>query len=747
MAFKNQHSLMLLRITRWIYLECEKFFNKLSIYFHSQVCLMDQNFLPTKQDNLDVKIKCSAISEAVVMNAEIVESISNLFKADVFLQTTKQIDTDKLLNSAATISLSVGDNTHYFSGIIDQASFENIVTASKAKVGNILYIRIVPTLSRTKFSQKYRSFQEQTAKDIIQKILKEHNIVNSKMNLKSAGNVKREFCVQYGESDFHFISRLMEEEGMFYYFEQVDNQDILHISDLSSACSKIKTALKIRKYSTSATVTPDSVYNVSFQNSIGTKKIEAFSYNDQKAEVITGMFSDSSDKTKFVEKEFFDPAFTEKGTGNDITKIMTECENSISKKLTGCSYCPEIFAGSIFNISGSATEKHNGEFLTVSVRHYINQIPEKTDTPIYYNSFIAIPRNIPFRPTRTHLKNRIFGCQTAVVTGISEEEIFCDDESRIKVKFHWDSRTKNDEKSSCWIRVAQTWAGNNFGSLIIPRVGMEVVVQFINGDPDQPIVVGCLYNGVNKTPNGYAKDQKTVSTFKTNSTKGNGFNELRFNDKADEEEIFIHGQKNVNSIIENNFTETLNEGSKSVTLESKKQPVEHSLHIKKGNNILTLNEGDYVIVLDKGNQSVTIKEGNQTIVLSKGNLKVDITGSLSIKASDDINIETKGALNLKAEKAISIDSKDAVSLNSAKDLKIGCLKMSATAKTAMELSALTFKCESKTTMQFDALSVKITAKTVLDLTAMAAATVKATAMLQLQGTAGIALQGAMIKLN
>lgn len=706
-----------------------------------------QSGLPIKQDNLDVQIICSAIPEAVVIKAEITEALSNLFKADVFLQTTKQIDTEKVINSIATISLNIDDKEkRYFSGIVEQVSFENVPSHISSKTDNILYIKIVPTLTRSIYSKKYRSFQELSSKDIIQKILKENNVSNLKINLKSAGNNKRIFSVQYGESDFHFISRLMEEEGMFYYFDHKKNEDTLHISDVSSSLTKIKTEIKIRKVSTNATISPDSAYNVSFSNSIGTKKIDSFSYNELKAEVVSGA-SSSSDKTKLAEKEFYDQLFIEKAIGNDISKTLLESENSLTQKLTGNSYCPEIYSGSIFKITGSITESHNGEFVAVSVKHFINQIPDNIDTPIYYNSFVAIPAKTPFRPIQSHFKNRISGCQTATVTGTSGEEIFCDESARIKVKFHWDSRTKKDEKSSCWIRIAQSWAGNKFGSLVIPRVGMEVLVEFINGDPDQPLVTGCLYNGVNKSPSNYAKEKNTVSTFYTNSSKGKGFNELRFNDKAEEEEIFIHAQKDINSVVENSVSETLNNGSKTITLESKKDPTEHSLLIKKGKNTITLNEGNYTVVLDKGNQTITLKDGNQTITLSKGDLKVDVSGSISIKASKDINIESEGAVNIKSTKATSIDSKDVIDLKAVKDFKFDCMKCSGKAKMAMEFSALSLKADMKTTVEINGLSVKVAAKAALELSAMAAATVKSTAMLQLQGTAGVALQGAMIKLN
>lgn len=700
------------------------------------------------EDRYMVYMHNALISDAVVIRAEIDEQMSNLFRADVYLQTQEQIDTEKLLNTASTLAIEIDkQNLRYFSGIIEQATFENVVSTDKVNNGNILHIRLAPTLARMQYTKKYRAFQEQTAPDIISSILKENNIINTQMSLSNQTRARRTFCVQYGESDFHFVSRLMEEEGIFYCFDHKNNMDVLQVLDTSAACKRIKTELKVRKYSTNATITPDSVYNVSFSNSIGTKKVEAYSYCDEKSEVISGAYFDTRDKTKLGEKEIYDPLFSEKNTGNDITKIMFEEENSLTKKLVGNSYCPEIYAGSIFSISGSNTEKHNGEFLTISVKHYINQLPDMTDTPIYYNSFVAIPSNIPFRPAQTHFKNRIFGCQTALVNGTSDEEVFCDSNARIKVKFHWDSRTQQNENSSCWIRTAQIWAGNNFGSLIVPRVGMEVLVQFINGDPDQPIIVGCLYNGINKAI-GYAKDNKAISSFRTNSLQTkNGFNELSFNDKKDEEEIFVHAQKDMNLVIENNVQEVLIEGSKKTVLESQKAPTENSLTIKKGKNSVTLNEGDYVVILDKGNQAITLKDGNQTITLSKGNLEIDVTGEISIKATKDISIETDGELCVKSGKNMTLNSGNKIGLKASSDLKIDCAKLSANAKSTLELIALSFKCNSKTSAQIDGIAINISAKATLNISASAVATVKSASMLQLQGTGGVAIQGAMVKLN
>ena len=724
--------------------------------------------LPEKQDNLDVKIICSAIPEAVIIKAEIIESVSNLFRCDVFLQTSKQIDIEKVVNSTATVSLFIDQNTtRYFSGIVEEASFENLPSTIVTKSENILYIKIVPTLALLTYSKKYRSFQELSAKDIIQNVLKENGISNVKMNVTSSGTEKRTFCVQYGESDFHFVSRLMEEEGIFYYFKHESGKDTVVISDSSATSEKTKLPLRIRKSATNADLTPDSVFNVSFSNSMGSKKIDCFSYNETNANIIKGTSEDSSDKTKVGNKEFYDALFFEKTAGDKLSKTLLEADNSVIKKLTGASYAPELYSGCIFQIDGSSTKSHNGEFFLVSIKHSINQLPTEVDTPIYQNSFIAIPSKTSFRPSQNHFKNRIVGCQTATVTGSANEEIFCDENARIKVKFHWDSRTQKDDKSSCWIRIAQTWAGSKFGSLVIPRVGMEVLVDFINGDPDQPLVTGCVYNGVNKPPSDYPKEKNTVSTFYTNSSKGQGFNELRFNDKAKEEEIFIHAQKDMNSVIEDSVTETLNIGSKTITLESRDKPVVNSLTVKKGDNKITLNEGNFTIVLDKGNQSITLTEGNQKITLTKGNQQITLTegnqettltkGNQTITLKDgnqtitlskgNLTLDVTGNISVKASQNISIEAGGSISVKATKDFSLNAMKNSMKADTSFELSGMTIKAQAQTNLDISGTIVKVAAQAALNISAMAAATISSSAMMTISGSAGVSLSGAMIKLN
>ena len=704
--------------------------------------------LPRSQKNLFITINHSLVKDAVVMRIEGEEGISELFRFDVFLQTNNDIDINKIINTTATIKIELEEQKKaFYSGIIEKASFENIPSTISTKTDNILYIRISPTLCKAKYNVRYRTFQEKTAQEILKSVLKENGVSNLKMDLRSAGKKSREFCVQYGESDFHFISRLMEEEGIFYYFEFDDEKDTLVLSDSSISAKVFQTELKIRKHSTNATLTSDSLYNVSFSTEIGIEKVNSFSYNVSKATVVSGESSDSKEKYKIGSREIFDPVFLDKSSGDSVAKISLECDNATLKTLQGYSYNPYILSGNIIKISGSRSNFHNGNFFIISMKHFINQISDDQNAPVYHNSFVAIPSNVSFRSSNRHLKNRIYGCQTATVTGTSGEEIYCNEHGSIKLKFHWDSRTKADEKSSCWVRVSQDWAGKSFGQVITPRVGMEVLVEFVNGDPDQPLVVGCLYNGINKPPENYPSNRKTASTFYTKSYKAQGFNELRFDDKTDAEEIFIHAQKDFNYTIENNRTGIINEGSNKLTLESKKDPVENVLLIKKGSNKITIHEGNYVVVLDKGNQSITLKEGNQNIKLSKGNLDVNITGNITIKASENIKIEANGTIDMISQKAMSFDSKDSISTKAAQDFSLSCSNSSQSAKQKYSVSCINYSTKANANLEISGMTAKLSATTSLNISSNASANISATAMMNISGTATLALKGGMIKLN
>jgi len=304
----------------------------------------------------------------------------------------------------------------------------------------------------------------------------------------------------------------------------------------------------------------------------------------------------------------------------------------------------------------------NDEYVVYRVRHKIAQTQLKNDSGeaaydrTYENNFWAYPSKEKCKPELTQNKPRIHSLQTATVTGPEGEEIYSDKYGRVKVKFHWDSRGEEDDKSSCWIRVAQNWAGSSWGGLVLPRVGMEVVVSFMDGDPDRPLIMGCVYNGDNMPP--YEATENTKSTFMTNSSKdGAGYNELCFEDKKDSEKIYMHAQKDMNVVIENERTEEIVEGDDTLT-------------ITAGSKTISLDgKGtSYLVEIKDGDKDLEIKKGNHTITLSKGDLTIDVTGKIDIKATDNITIESMKKVMITGKTGVDIKS-DANITNKAKNIE------------------------------------------------------------------------------
>ena len=237
--------------------------------------------------------------------------------------------------------------------------------------------------------------------------------------------------------------------------------------------------------------------------------------------------------------------------------MRMEEEEAHGAEITGSSICKALQSGYHFQLEQFYRESMNHkQYLVTAVWHTASQSFEEGADFEYSNSFACIPIEVKFRPLRATHKPVMQGSQTAIVVGPPGEEIYTDEYGRIKVQFHWDRVGKKDDKSSCWIRVSQPWAGPGWGAITIPRIGHEVVVDFLEGDPDRPLITGSVYNGINKPPYPLP-DEKTKSTLKSDSSQGSGgFNEIRFEDKKGSEEIFVHGQKDYNTVIENNTTHT-----------------------------------------------------------------------------------------------------------------------------------------------------------------------------------------------
>jgi type VI secretion system secreted protein VgrG len=281
----------------------------------------------------------------------------------------------------------------------------------------------------------------------------------------------------------------------------------------------------------------------------------------------------------------------------------------------------------------------NAEYVLTAVSHNADQ------NQLYTNSFEAIPSSVVFRPPRVTPRSLIHGSQTATVVGKAGEEIWTDQYGRIVVQFHWDQLGQKDEKSSCWIRVAQGWAGKQWGAMFIPRIGQEVIVSFLEGNPDRPIVTGCVYNAEQTVP--YTlPDEQTKSTVKSNSSKGgNGFNELRFEDKAGSEEVFFQAQKDMNVKVLNDQTITIT-NNRTVTVQQK----DETLTVSQGNRTISVSTGNETHTV-QGTRSVTVT-GNVTHT-DKADFSRTVSGNYTLKVSGNLTIDVTGSITLKAGTSFS----------------------------------------------------------------------------------------------
>ncbi|MBW8308196.1 MAG: type VI secretion system tip protein VgrG [Candidatus Paracaedibacteraceae bacterium] len=667
-----------------------------------------------------------------------VESISAPFIIELDMHSLNHnISFDKIIGQDIQITFKYQNETRYFAGCVGE--FAQGFTIDADQAGNAIELtrytaKLYPKFWLLKFSQDHQIFQEKSAMDIVNSVLADNGVTKKQDNTSTCGQSSREYCVQYRESYFDFISRLLEEEGIFYYFNHSADGEQMVLCDDSSTASTAYTALPMTPASS---IEPyfDQIQTLTYARQVVSKKFQTADYNFETASTKLYNTADGDGKGLTVYRY---PGYYKVGDIGDELAIHRIQELEWRKEMiSGTSTAPLLTPMQSFTVTDHPRDSLNADFIVYKVVHDINMVPEPGQ-PIYTNTFEAFPSTIPFRPPLMTPKPTIASTQTAKVTGKEGEEIWCDEYGRIKVKFYWDQKGSDDEKSSCWIRVAQLWASSGWGGLWTPRIGMEVVVTFLEGDPDRPLVTGCVYNSDNMPP--YAKDEPTKSTIKSNTSKdGNGFNEIRFEDKKDSEEIFIHAQKDMNTIVEDNRTLIINDendttdilcgnrtvtlhandgkkmknaGNDTLTLEKGSRLVElkgagsdqgdHTLTLSKGDNSIEISKGNMTTTLSEGNKSITLSKGDMEINLKKGNQAVTIKGTRSLTVKDDethknsanfnhkvdgdYTLKIGGDLTITVGGTLSIKASDGISLKAGGDFKVtadGDIKLTSLGKTAI----------------------------------------------------------------
>ena len=522
------------------------------------------------------------------------ESLSDLFLFDIELFSEKQtIAFEDIIGKNVTVSIFLPDGSkRYLNGLISRFSQEFGVSGlSGSGLRSYCYsATMVPwpwLLTRTSNS---RIFQNLSVPDIVEKVFSDKGFTDYKVNI-SRSYEQREYTVQYSESDFNFVSRLLEEEGIFYFFEHEDGKHTMVLADHSEANKPCPTQESVR-----FKLSDKDYFNQEDQiDSLKmVKEIQAgkYSLNDYNYEIPNMDLKVTSDTTQALgpgEREKYDypGGYSKRNMGDSLATLRMEEEESRIITLSGLSNCRAFSSGYRFKLKDSSQDHwNNKEYLLTRIRHEADQAATyfaggsgAGGKKVYKNYFECIPHEVPYRPIRSTEKPVVEGVQTAVVVGPAGEEIYTDDYGRVKVQFHWDREGRLDENSSCWLRVSQSMAGNGWGALFLPRIGHEVIVEFIEGNPDRPIVTGQVYHGVNRPPY-KLPDEKTKSTFKSNSSpEGGGFNEIRFEDKKDEEQLFIHAQQDQEIRTKRDLLEWVGNESHLIVVENQFEQVQGDKHL------------------------------------------------------------------------------------------------------------------------------------------------------------------------
>lgn len=576
-----------------------------------------QDFLESSTGLL-VELKASTIGDAVVSYIHGIEALSELFEYRVtFASANRALDPESILGTIATLHFTSEKNSRFINGVITQ--FSQGTTALKDDIYVTEYsITIRPKLWLLTLDKNCKIFQNKSAMDIIKSVLSDSGVRDISDKTSSCGKGQREYCVQYNESSFNFISRLMEDEGIFYYFTHESSKHTLVLVDSSMKYEKIsEKAQFIKAYNKALPL--GKVFNTSLDSTMHSGGYALADYNYEISQ--TRLFSTLDSKWKGSKVYEYPGGFEKTGEGENLSKMRIQEIECVHLMLRGDSTIPSFTPGYSFSLTEHHADNFNKTYVLCRVEHTFQSA--ENGSFVYRNHFSAFPDGTEFRAPRKTPKPRVFGNQTAVVVCPSGKEIYRNEYCAVKVHFHWDldGKTKDTDDSSCWIRVAQLMSGSGWGGIFVPRVGQEVVVSFLEGNPDRPLIVGCVYNDQYQ-PTYPDTDDKKTTFFSASYEDPSRFNEIRFDDTKDKEEIYVHAQKDINVDVDDSSVTTI-------------------LHAKKGgpgNHSLTLKKGNMTTLLNKGNKTITLEKGNMTVKVN-GNYTLDVSGNITIKAGKNIKIE------------------------------------------------------------------------------------------------------------
>ncbi|WP_339948159.1 type VI secretion system tip protein TssI/VgrG [uncultured Albimonas sp.] len=682
-------------------------------------------------ENRDVRLVLPGALKGVLMRAQIDERLGRLSETTIeFRSPDLDLDLGRLVGERLRLEIDAPkDKTRHFQGRCVAAEYlgaHNGAGYFRAEVRPWPWF-----LTR---SSDCRIFQDKTALEVIAAVFAQHAFPDWK-DRTSQTYKRRDYCVQYRETDFDFLSRLMEEEGIYYYFEHDKTRETLVLADDMGAHRPLEDHAAIDFHFEEAHYrrADDHIFEWRGVERVQTGRVALHAYDPARPRSdLTARKSAPRGKHRHRNYELYAPAgrhrAAQKGEqeGEHQARVLAEGFAAGAARTQGACNVRQMATGGRFRLKEHPRKAENGEYLVIGARHRIQievEGPERElirailgpaldfgDVPNrdrYRCTFEAQPVREVYRSPRETPRPEIPGVQTAVVVGKADEDVWTDEQGRVKVQFHWDREGDGDERSSCWVRTASPWSGKGWGLAAAPRIGQEVVVQFEDGDPDRPLVTGMVYNGETRHP-WPLPASRTMTGIKTRSSKkGTGFHELVFEDRKDAEFVRLQSERDFTQIVKNNAEITVGEGHKSPGT------FKQTIHGDKTERIV---EGDHSFTLARGAERLSIARSRTAEVGADDVLRVDGDRRATVKGAASETVA--GAMEIDVGTALTVSAKSRIVLT------CGASKIEMTPS-----------------------KVKITAPQV-EVAASAAAKVTAGGALTLEGKGMAALKGAgMLKLE
>jgi type VI secretion system secreted protein VgrG len=624
--------------------------------------------MPVTQANREVSVKTALDTDVLLFRAMSgIEQLGRLFEYRVqLLSTDGTLKIGDVLGKPMSLALDLsGGEVRHFHGIVTRFA------STGASGGFASYEATVhPWLWLLTRAANCRIFQKKSVPDIVKAVCEAYGgAVALSAGALSGDYPLVEYCVQYRETDFNFVCRLLEAAGIYFYFKHEADKHTMVLADSYGAHAQISGygGLKFADGGQRGGLRQESVSSWSAGGEIQPSNyvLNDFDFEKAAASSSGGLVATANIAAGFgqVAYEMFDyPGnYLLAADGNTLARARIESLHGQCEQIHARTDARGLFPGGMFTLADHPREDQNRPYLITSLSYNISGNDYTSgggESGLEVRcSLTAIGKEFAYRPPPVIARPVVHGPQTAMVVGKAGEEIWTDKYGRVKVQFHWDRLGADDENSSCWLRVAQGWAGKGWGAMSVPRIGMEVIVSFLEGDPDRPLVTGCVYNSDAMPPYALPAEQ-TKSTIKTNSSQGGeGFNELRFEDKKGSEEVFMHAERDFNRVVKND--DTLKVGFETAAKGDQTVGIKNDQTLEVGNDQAITVTRDQAVKID-GKQAVKV---GTTIVIEAGTSIELKVGSSSIKIEaakitiKSVEIEIASDANMKLKAGAMMEAK------------------------------------------------------------------------------------------